>query len=190
MYSFHRVILSCSIAISVTLKFTSAMAGQDAIENCYNDPHFYCINDPAVTQAITSIDNIVVYQGDRVWLRAGGCVQTGGHGSTWKRYVNPSGPNSYILYHGEIQIPGAVETMTFLNYLVGDDGSWSRMWTIGVADPNFFPGTINIGYTDDGYDDNGYYAHDNGTGDQCNGVGNAWLQIYICRADPAHGATC
>jgi len=42
---------------------------------------------------------------DTVVVEAGGCVQTGGSGSTWKRYVNPSGPNSDRLYYGLIRIP-------------------------------------------------------------------------------------
>src|SRR5689334_14130347 len=50
--------------------------------------------------------NIRFQAGDVVTVQAGGCVQTGGSGSTWKRYVDPSGPNSDRLYHGLIYIPG------------------------------------------------------------------------------------
>jgi hypothetical protein len=32
-------------------------------------------------------------------------------------------------------------------------------------------GTPWLVYQDNGYGDNGYYAHDNGTGDQCKNVG-------------------
>ena len=34
-----------------------------------------------------------------------------------------------------------------------------------------------LGYEDDGYSDNGYYAHDDGTGGQCKNVGNAWVNL-------------
>jgi hypothetical protein len=48
----------------------------------------------------------------------------------------------------------------------------------------------NLGYEDDGYSDNGYYAHDDGTGDQCkitasNDGGPAHVTITIFRGvDP------
>ena len=35
--------------------------------------------------------------------------------------------------------------------------------------------------TDDNYDDNGYYAHDDGTNGQCRGVGNAYVHVSIDR---------
>lgn len=168
---------------------SNASADQEVITEFNGDSHWIRVSEPEVRRAQTPLP-IVVYKGDRVWIRAGGCVQTGGGGKTWKRYVNPSGPNSYRLYHGQIQIPGAVESLTNLDQLVGGDGAWSRMWTIGEGNQNFFPGEINVGYTDDGYGDNGYWGHDNGTEDQCNGVGSAWIDIYICRADASHGPTC
>ena len=38
-----------------------------------------------------------------------------------------------------------------------------------------------LGYEDDGYGDNGYYAHDDGTENQCKNVGNAWVTVRIER---------
>ena len=32
---------------------------------------------------------------------------------------------------------------------------------------------------DDGYSDNGYYSHDDGTNNQCKGVDNAWVSLTI-----------
>ena len=40
-------------------------------------------------------------------------------------------------------------------------------------------GTLWLVYQDDGYGDNGYYAHDNGTGDQCKNVGTAWVSLTV-----------
>ena len=65
------------------------------------------IDEPTVTRRLTSYPQITFLAGDTVTVQAGGCVQTGGAGKTWKRYVNPSGSNSDRLYHGLIQIPGA-----------------------------------------------------------------------------------
>src|SRR5260370_40569532 len=52
------------------------------------------INEPNVKQRITPYPEIRFQPGDVITIDAGGCVQTGGHGDTWKRYVNPSGDDS------------------------------------------------------------------------------------------------
>lgn len=43
--------------------------------------------------------------------------------------------------------------------------------------------TLVLGYSDEngGYGDNGYWGHDDGTGDQCKGVENAWIDIQVSR---------
>ena len=46
--------------------------------------------------------------GDGITIQAGGCVQTGGHGATWKRYVDPRAPDAPTLYYGTIWIPGVL----------------------------------------------------------------------------------
>jgi hypothetical protein len=52
------------------------------------------IEQPNVKQHITNYTGVGFEPGDRVTISAGGCVQTGGAGKTWKRYVDPQGPNS------------------------------------------------------------------------------------------------
>lgn len=47
--------------------------------------------------------------GDMISISAGGCVQTGGSGSTWKSYTKPLGDNADHLYSGTISIPGVTE---------------------------------------------------------------------------------
>lgn len=47
---------------------------------------------PPVNQHETPFPKLVFAPKDLVQVYADGCVQTGGTGSTWKRYVNPSGP--------------------------------------------------------------------------------------------------
>jgi hypothetical protein len=162
-------------------------------ENFQGDPHWVHIDTPEVRQAETKL-MIPVFSGDRVWVMAGGCVQTGGHGNTWKRYVAPTGSNADRLYHGQIKIPGAIEQLTNLytnssNHIVPGDGQWSPPFTVGANHQNTAE-FISLGYTDDGYGDNGYWGHDDGTQNQCKGIGNAWLHLYICRADSSHGPTC
>ena len=108
--------------------------------------------------------------GDIVDVTADGCVQTGGSGSTWKRYVNPSGANSASLYHGLIRIP----TGTKDSALVRINSVVARHLTVtgqGVTPSQL---VLSLGYEDDGYSDNGYDSHDDGTEDQC-------------KPDPSHG---
>src|ERR1700687_4451976 len=60
---------------------------------------FWAIKRPNVKQNMTEYPSITFRVGDLVTIKAGGCVQTGGFGDTWKLYVNPQGPNSDHLYH-------------------------------------------------------------------------------------------
>src|SRR5215472_10282501 len=70
------------------------------------------INQPVVDRASFEYRSIVFSPSDLVTVTADGCVQTAGAGLTWKRYINPSGPNSGPttpggLYYGTIFIKGA-----------------------------------------------------------------------------------
>jgi hypothetical protein len=133
------------------------------------------VDTPVVTQPSFPYPAIRFRAGDKATVNAGGCVQTGGRGRTWKRYVDPSGPNSDRLYHGLIFIPGLTQA-----------GSLQRISTVTGRQyvlPNINPlaNSLLLGYEDDGYKDNGYYAHDDGTEDQCKNVGNAWVTVRIER---------
>jgi TPR repeat protein len=133
------------------------------------------IQNPTVTQAETTYPEFVFQPYDQVYVQAGGCVQTGGRGLTWKRYVNPSGDNSDRLYHGRIMIPGRT---LGLQTFPGVIGKWLSVPTIPhVTDPSEWD--LRLGYDDNNYGDNGYYSHDNGTQDQCKGVGNAWVTVTV-----------
>ncbi|GGQ94041.1 hypothetical protein [Deinococcus ruber] len=137
------------------------------------DIDVYRIDEPTVNQAVTSYPDIRFQAGDVVSVSAGGCVQTGGRGRTWKRYVDPSGPNSARLYHGLIQLPGAARVP--LQTMIG------QMLRVSA-------GTLQLGYQDDGYGDNGYTSHDDGTDNQCRGVENAWVLVVVQHSRPAASA--
>lgn len=135
------------------------------------------IETPNVKQAATSYPQITFKPGDQISVDAGGCVQTGGSGQTWKRYVDPAGPNSDHLYHGLISLPGVTNGPV-------------RLENFGLntphAVPNPVPATaatqglyLRLGYEDDGFGDNGYYSHDNGTGDQCKDSVDAFVIVSI-----------
>ena|ERR1043166_6379056 len=128
------------------------------------------IKEPNVSQRQTDYGNIVFRQGDTVVVAAGGCVQTGGRGLTWKRYVDPSGANSDRLYHGLIRLPGQggmIRIGEFMNNL--------KQYTV----PESGDMILHLGYEDDDYTDNSYEKHDDGTEDQCKNVGNAFVTITI-----------
>jgi hypothetical protein len=124
------------------------------------------IIEPVVNQA-TAGYQILFAPGDQVVVTASGCVQTGGSGLTWKNYVNPSGANSDKLYHGLIQLPGT--QMVRINTIVGKPLTVSQY------------GSLILGYEDNAYTDNGYSSPDNGTGNQCKGIGPAQVTITITR---------
>jgi hypothetical protein len=122
------------------------------------------IIEPNVNEHATAYPQVQFLPGDHVTIRAGGCVQTGGHGLTWKRYVNPASDND--LYHGLISIPGAFGLVRIQNVV-------NSTVTVGSR------GALILGYEDDNYGDNGYWGHDNGTGNQCLGIGAAWVTLSI-----------
>jgi hypothetical protein len=141
------------------------------------------IDEPEVTERITEYPQIRFKPGDKVAISAGGCVQTGGHGKTWKRYFNPQGPNSNRLYHGLIWIPGVIGAANFRTQpdpLRIMDVNQSFTVPSGKNIDTY----LRLGYEDDDYSDNGYWGHDDGTGDQCKGVGNAFVTVTIVRSMP------
>ncbi len=125
------------------------------------------IDRPDVTHDAEPFPGIQFRAGDTVVVTAGGCVQTGGSGDTWKSYVSPSGDNSDHLYHGLISIPTATNGFVRLSTIIGT--------TLNVTQG----GILSLGYEDDEYDDNGYWNHDNGNNNQCLGVGPAYLDLEI-----------
>ena len=151
--------------------------GQTAVVKCTPSGNVInCrVDTPVVTQRSFAYPAIRFRGGDKVTINAGGCVQTGGHGKTWKHYVNPTGPNSDRLYHGLIFLPGLTPagTLQRIGTAIG------RQFVLPEIGP--LANALRLGYEDDGYGDNGYYAHDDGTEDQCRNVGNAWVTIRIER---------
>jgi hypothetical protein len=141
------------------------------------------ITQPDVKVASKSYPAVVFHPGDSVTVTAGGCVQTGGGGKTWKRYVNPSGPNSDRLYHGLVQIPGATAGLVRLSGVAGK----TLAIPAGFSAPAGQTLHLTLGYEDDDYHDNGYYSHDDGTGNQCAGTagGPAWLKLTILHGGSA-----
>jgi hypothetical protein len=156
----------------------AAAHGQTAVVKCTPSGNVInCrVDKPVVNQRSFAYPAIRFKSGDKVTINAGGCVQTGGRGRTWKRYVDPSGPNSDRLYHGLIYVPSLVPAGSLQRI----SGYLGRQYVLAAStDP--LATALVLGYEDDGYADNGYYAHDDGTENQCRNVGDAWVTIRIER---------
>ena len=177
-----RRVLAAAFAALVLLVLTVSLYADQTISITNPSPNTVAvrIDQPIVTQSVTQYPTIVFHPGDTVTVNAGGCVQTGGSGKTWKRYVDPSGPNSDHLYFGEIMIPGATLQMVRISTVIGK--------TLTIPANVDLPGQLflKLGYVDDNYGDNGYWGHDDGTENQCYGTAgdNAWVTLTI-----VHGGT-
>jgi hypothetical protein len=135
------------------------------------------VDRPDVTQPTEPYPSIQFLLGDKVSISADGCVQTGGDGKTWKDYVHPAGPNSNSLYHGKVLIPGSVSTMTRISDVLTTQATPAGL-------PPSTGGTLTLGYEDDAYGDNGYWSHDDGTGNQCKGKSAASVTVNITHPPP------
>lgn len=132
------------------------------------------IDRPDVTQTSESFPSIAFLPGDTVSISADGCVQTGGKGKTWKDYVHPLGGNEPNEYHGMVLIPGSTTTLVPISSVA--NGTPLPQPSSG--------GTLTLGYVDNVLGDNGYYSHDDGTGDQCKNKGAVAVTLNITHPTP------
>ena len=136
------------------------------------------IVEPAVTAGATAYPSVRFATGDRITVYADGCVQSGGHGVTWKRYVNPAGPNSSRLYHGLVGVRTANGSFVYPLQRFPSTSATTIVPKMPAS------GYLELGYEDDFYADNGYWSHDDGTGGQCSGGsqgygGSAYVWVAI-----------
>ncbi len=132
------------------------------------------IDRPDPTKRSVYYPQITFQPGDGVTISAGGCVQSGGSGPTWHRYVDPSGGDADKLYHGLITIPFATGSLERIQKYQNQQ--------VHVA-ANAPPGRLQLqlGFEDDDYSDNGYSRHDDGPDNQCKGAdgGPAWVILTV-----------
>jgi hypothetical protein len=142
------------------------------------------IDRPNPTRASTPYA-ITFQPGDTVTIHAGGCVQGGGGGKTWRQYVNPTESDGRY-YHGLITIPFATDNLARIQ----------RYWNQQVHIPDTAPASdlkLQLGYEDEPgkYGDNGYYSPDDGPGNQCAGTqgGPAWVELDVVHKGPTPAPT-
>ena len=132
------------------------------------------IDAPNVKQADTFYPQIKLRPRDTVAIDAGGCVQAGGRGDTWKLYVDPKGPGSDRFFHGRIKLPGMRDSLTIRQFV--SNGNNFEVPANQTGDMQ-----LHLGYEDNSsdYANNGYWGHDNGIQEQCRNVGKAWVIVRI-----------
>jgi hypothetical protein len=140
------------------------------------------VDHPNVLQTPQTYSAIAFRPGDVMTFSAGGCVQTGGSGDTWKLYAYPRGGPSSTLYSGTLWVPGVTGGGPVrIAGVLGKQFTVPQQQSPQVVQPH-----LVLGYQDDDYGDNGYYNHDNGSDNQCLNVGPAWVQVQLFRpASPA-----
>jgi hypothetical protein len=169
------LLLSAGILLPLSSGVVGIALAAEEISHTTSSPSrdVWEIRSPNVKQKSTPYEQIIFREGDAIVIEAGGCVQTGGEGKTWKRYVNPKGPKSDRLYHGLVKVPGATNGFVRLAEVVklilrippkAEIEERLHLW---------------LGYEDDHYSDNGYERHDDGIGNQCKDIGPAWVNVRI-----------
>lgn len=140
------------------------------------------IEYPSVERSRTDYPAIAFNPGDVVRLSASGCVQSGGTGPTWFRYVDPDDGDGHLYsqYYGTVQIRG----------VTGDNNLQSIKHWIGPPIIVPLAGHLALGYVDDGgIGDNGYWNHENGPNNQCVGSSKTVVDVVIDR-HAAHLLDC
>jgi len=137
------------------------------------------IDQPWVMSPIAYYSDIRFKPDDTITVNAGGCVQTGGSGATWKSYTTPLGDSANQFYSGTIEIPGVIGSGSPVR--IG--GAMGRELHVpsNLQPPVLKRLYLRLGYQDDYYPDDGYWGHDNGNDNQCLNVGPAWVEIKIVR---------
>ena len=144
------------------------------------------IDEPNVKKEIIEFPQIRFQPGDKVRVTGGGCVNRGGHGKTWKRYVDPL-PASDQKYHGMVLIPGAIG-----NLPANDLDRFARILIIKGHDFDVKPITeprkqhLWLGYEDNKHSDNGYSDQDARTQGQCK-IGNSFVEHAFVIVTITHG---
>lgn len=130
------------------------------------------IDRPNVKQAQTTYPSITFSKGDLVSVFSGGCVQTGGSGLTWKRYVKPVARDQSTdnRYFGQISIPGFGGLRPIRDAVLAGGISINQ-------DPGSTP--LTLGYVDDDHSDNGYWGRDDGWWEQCRDLTDAFVVVAI-----------
>ena len=184
MTSHTFVVSSLAIAASIACSTGYAVESVTLLSNGTPGHRVWQISQPRVDRKSVDYPQITFAPGERVTVTGVGCVQTGGHGHTWKRYVDPAGDKSDILYHGEVFIPGSPATPALIPIDVRQPAVYDIPTSANLAGGQ--GSHLILGFTDDHYGDNGYSDRnrDDGNYSQCWGLSDAVLTVDIAALPP------
>ena len=189
MFGLKSVCCKMALLMLLMVIWVCSSSASESV-TCYDglwtntDPYKICyIQEPDVKVPFKEYPQITYKPGDRIYITASGCVQTGGFGKTWKRYNTPLGSSSNFLYSGLVYLPGVWPwrggITTYPNTWtwdgndvkrIGDAESRGSQGGFVVANDQGY-GTnwlhLWLGYEDNNYSDNGYSNHDDGVDNQC-----------------------
>jgi hypothetical protein len=163
--------LSCGDATREFDDFVNACKGMDTVTHVSSsqEKDVWRIDSPNVLQQDTTYTPIRFAPLDRVELSAGGCDQNGGHGNTWRHYVDPAND---ARHHGLVRLPG------FTNFQrIMDVAGPSHVMTIPAS--IIGDGVLHLGFESSDFAAGGYWGRDPGPNDECVGQPNAWVVITI-----------
>ncbi len=155
----------------------------------------WTIERPEVRRHLTVYPDIRFAAGDRVTVRAKGCVNTGTKPKMWKRYVDPYGNDTDRFYHGLIWIPGAriehqgerlatpvgtapVRITGIAGGMNAEQEPHPQEFVIDPPPAGIEP-ALRLGYESPHYRDDGYGGTAAGNGCEKPGVGHATVVISI-----------
>jgi hypothetical protein len=166
-------LVSCAAASADIADFGNSCAGTDVVTRLASDvtSETWRIDSPDVRKSDTAYPQIPIHAGDSLSVTAGGCAQTGGHGDTWRLYVDPRNDN---LHHGLIKVPGQSSSVRLKDIRPGQVLSVPANLTGDMQ--------LHLGYEDSDFSDNGYWGRDPGPDRECQEQPNAWAQIIIKHA--------
>lgn len=170
----RTALLLIVLTISGAFVWPTACAAEQVVCQTSGSTQTCNITEPNVTQHQTTYSTILFHPGSFVTVHAGGCVQSGGSGQTWHRYVDPSGPNADHLYHGLISYPGSGGLVRF-----SPASQTTAGWTFQIPTNAQNNISLVLGFEDDNYGDNGYWGHDrdNGPNGQCPVPGTQYAEL-------------
>jgi hypothetical protein len=162
---------SCADATREFDDFVNACKKTDTVAHVSTSPaqDVWRIDSPNVLQLDTTYTQIRFAPLDHVEVEAGGCDQNGGHGDTWRRYLNPANDTQH---HGLVLLPGFA---TFRRIM--DVAGPARAVTL----PGSISGdsVLHLGFESGNFSAGGYWGRDPGPNRECVGQPNAWVTITI-----------
>lgn len=161
----------CGDAVREFDDFVNACRETDTVTHLSSskDSDVWRVDSPNVLQPETVYPQIRFASADKVEVEAGGCAQTGGHGNTWRLYVNPSNDP---LHHGLIRLPGLASPKKIKEVMGAEHA-------VTLPSPITGDNALRLGFESSDFTAGGYWGRDPGPNNECVGQPNAFVIITV-----------